>query len=103
MKPELVFLLCPGGSCTMLIRATTSAALIATVLLMPIRAQEKSVRPGVNDTFRDPDPKAFTERFEIESREVFAKRKEILEAGSLGGSQPAQPGRPRQRRRWAAQ
>lgn len=43
-------------------------------------AQEKSVRPGVNDSFRDPDPKAFTERFEIESREVFAKRKEILKA-----------------------
>ncbi len=67
----------------MLIRATTSAALLATVLLMPILAQEKSVRPGVNDTFRDPDPKAFTERFEIESREVFAKRKEILEAIKL--------------------
>ena len=46
-------------------------------------AQEMSVRPGVNDTFRDPDPKAFTERFEIESREVFAKRKEILEAIKL--------------------
>jgi SAM-dependent methyltransferase/predicted peroxiredoxin len=46
-------------------------------------AQEKSVRPGINDTFRDPDPKAFTERFEIESREVFAKRQEILEAIKL--------------------
>jgi SAM-dependent methyltransferase len=46
-------------------------------------AQEKSVRPGINNTFRDPDPKAFTERFEIESREVFAKRKEILEAIKL--------------------
>ena len=33
-----------------------------------IVAQEKSVRPGVNDTFRDPDPKAFTERFEIETK-----------------------------------
>ena len=64
----------------MLIRATTAALLLATVLLMPLCAQEKSVRAGVNDTFRDPDPKAFTERFEIESREVFAKRKEILEA-----------------------
>ncbi len=67
----------------MLIRATTSAALLATVLLMPLCAQEKSVRPGVNDTFREPDPKAFTERFEIESREVFAKRIEILEAIKL--------------------
>jgi hypothetical protein len=67
----------------MLIRATTFAAVLASVLLMPISAQEKSVRPGVNDTFRDPDPRAFTERFEIESREVFAKRKEILEAIKL--------------------
>ena len=46
-------------------------------------AQEQSVRPGVNDTFRDPDPKKFTERFEIESREVFAKRDEIVAAIGL--------------------
>ena len=55
--------------CLLLISATSFAV-----------AQDESVRPGVNDTFRDPDPKAFTERFEIESREVFAKRNEILEA-----------------------
>ncbi|MFN9234407.1 MAG: class I SAM-dependent methyltransferase [Planctomyces sp.] len=48
-----------------------------------LNAQEKSVRPGINDTFRDPDPKQFTERFEIESREVFAKRTEILNAIGL--------------------
>ena len=36
-------------------------------------AQGNSVRPGINDSFRDPAPKAFTERFEIESREVFSK------------------------------
>lgn len=46
-------------------------------------AQEQSVKPGINDTFRDPDPKQFTERFEIESREVFAKREEILKAIKL--------------------
>ncbi|MFN8710819.1 MAG: class I SAM-dependent methyltransferase [Planctomyces sp.] len=43
-------------------------------------AQEKSVKPGINDSFRDPDPKQFTERFEIESREVFAQREAILKA-----------------------
>ncbi|MFN9222230.1 MAG: class I SAM-dependent methyltransferase, partial [Planctomyces sp.] len=48
-----------------------------------LNAQEKIVRPGINDTFRDPDPKQFTERFEIESREVFAKRTEILKAIGL--------------------
>lgn len=43
-------------------------------------AQDKSVRPGVNDTFKDPDLKQFQERFETESREIYAKRKEILAA-----------------------
>lgn len=43
-------------------------------------AQEKSVKPGVNDSFRDPDVKAFIERFEVESREVFTRRKEIVAA-----------------------
>lgn len=60
--------------------------LIGLLLVLPgtlAFAQEKSVRPGINDTFRDPDPAAFTERFEIESREVFAKRKEIVEAIQL--------------------
>lgn len=43
-------------------------------------AQEKSVKPGINDSFRDPDPKEFLGRFEVESREVFSRRKEILAA-----------------------
>ena len=46
-------------------------------------AQEKSVKPGVNDLFRDPDPKEFQGKFEIESREVFARRKEIVAACQL--------------------
>lgn len=46
-------------------------------------AQEKSVRPGVNDTFRDPNVKEFIEKFEIESREVFAKREEIAKVLGL--------------------
>ena len=43
-------------------------------------AQEKSVKPGINDSFRDPDPKEFLGRFEVESREVFARRREIVAA-----------------------
>jgi intracellular sulfur oxidation DsrE/DsrF family protein/SAM-dependent methyltransferase len=43
-------------------------------------AQEKSVKPGINDSFRDPDVKEFIGRFEVESREVFARRKDILAA-----------------------
>lgn len=43
-------------------------------------AQEKSVKPGINDSFRNPNPREFVERFEIESREVFHHRQKILEA-----------------------
>src|SRR5438876_8729904 len=42
--------------------------------------QEKSVRPGINEPFKKPDVKHFTEVFETESREIFAKRKEIVAA-----------------------
>ena len=56
--------------------AVVGAAILASVGF----AQEQSVKPGINDAFRDPDVKQFTERFEVESREVFARRKEILEA-----------------------
>jgi len=50
-------------------------------------AQEKSVKPGINDSFRDPNPKEFLGRFEVESREVFARRKEIVAACQI---QPGQ-------------
>jgi ubiquinone/menaquinone biosynthesis C-methylase UbiE/intracellular sulfur oxidation DsrE/DsrF family protein len=43
-------------------------------------AQDKSVKPGVNEPFRSPDVSQFKERFETESREVFARRHEILSA-----------------------
>lgn len=48
-----------------------------------IVAQDKSVKPGINDSFRDPDPKVFEGRFEVESREVFARRQEIVAACEL--------------------
>lgn len=43
---------------------------------------EKSVRPGINDRFLDPNLNVdeWIGRFEVESREVFAARKEVLKA-----------------------
>jgi SAM-dependent methyltransferase/protein tyrosine phosphatase (PTP) superfamily phosphohydrolase (DUF442 family) len=43
---------------------------------------EESVRPGINDSFKDPelDPEDFIKRFEIESREVYSARMEVLKA-----------------------
>ena len=59
---------------------TALIAALLTLLACPAISQEKSVKPGVNDSFRDPKVWEYVERFEIESREVFSKRKEIVEA-----------------------
>ena len=48
-----------------------------------VRGQDKSVRPGINDPFKDPDLKKFLGAFEGESREIFAQRREIVGACRL--------------------
>jgi predicted methyltransferase len=55
------------------------------ILLIAISAsaQEKSVRPGINKDFENPDVKDFLAKFEGESREVAANRKEIVAACKL--------------------
>ncbi|MEO8498094.1 MAG: class I SAM-dependent methyltransferase, partial [Planctomycetota bacterium] len=56
-----------------------SIALVAADSL----AQEKSVNPDINKTFRKPDIGTFVERFEKEGREVYDHREEIIEACQL--------------------
>ncbi len=51
--------------------------------LGPISAQEKSVRPGINKPFENPDVKDFLKKFEGESREIAAHAKEIVAACKL--------------------
>lgn len=46
-------------------------------------AQETSVKPGINDTFENPDVGQFVERFEKEGREVYDQRERIVEACDL--------------------
>lgn len=46
----------------------------------PLQAQEKSVKPGINDSFETPDVPKFIERFEREGRDVFDHQQEILAA-----------------------
>ncbi len=69
---------------------------LAIILLMLIQivclidcciAQEKSVNPGINDAFANPDIKSFQEKFEVESREVFTSRNEILAACQIAEGQ----------------
>jgi ubiquinone/menaquinone biosynthesis C-methylase UbiE len=50
---------------------------------LAVAAQEKSVRPGINDPFKDPDVKEFQGKFEVESREVYTQRERIVAACKL--------------------
>ena len=72
---------------TPLFRMTaTWACAIMTLTLVTAQvatAQDKSVRPGINDSFQNPDVEQFKGRFEVESREVFAKRVEIVAASGV--------------------
>ena len=55
-------------------------AAVALALIFPALgyAQKESVRPGINDSFREPNVDLFVGRFEVESREVFARRERII-------------------------
>ena len=46
-------------------------------------AQDSSVKPGINDSFQDPNVDKFVARFEIESREVYKHRRDVVEACRL--------------------
>ncbi|MFO1064208.1 MAG: methyltransferase domain-containing protein [Pirellulales bacterium] len=63
--------LCCLACCCVLLIGIPAASVVA---------QDKSVKPGINDTFKDPKVDEFLGKFEIESREVFSKREKILAA-----------------------
>lgn len=48
--------------------------------LLSTTAQEKSVKPGINKQFENPNPKDWSQKLEGESREVAANTKEIVAA-----------------------
>jgi ubiquinone/menaquinone biosynthesis C-methylase UbiE/intracellular sulfur oxidation DsrE/DsrF family protein len=50
---------------------------------MGIFAQEQSVKPGINDSFKNPDVDDYLSKFEVESREIFAQRDEIVKRCSI--------------------
>ena len=57
------------------------AGTLALILVHPhaANAQKKSVNPGINKSFEDPNVGDFVERFEKEGREVYDKRNEVVE------------------------
>jgi predicted methyltransferase len=64
-------------------RRFLSTLALALVLCLPALGQDKSVRPGINKAFENPDVKEYVGKFEVESREVYAKRQEIVDACGL--------------------
>lgn len=66
-----------------MLRVFGLSVLVMTGLSLSGQAQEKSVKPGINKSFQDPDVESFLKRFEVESREVYANRKEVVKACKL--------------------
>lgn len=58
--------------------------LFAGLAILPgVEAQEKSVNPGINDSFQNPSVPNFVERFEKEGREVYDLREKVVSALNL--------------------
>lgn len=66
---------------------TASTALLTSTLPSisgpRLAAQEKSVKPGINDSFKNPDINKYLKTFEGESREIYAQRHKIVAVCSL--------------------
>lgn len=57
---------------------------VALLLIAPPAfAQEKSVKPGINDAFKNPDVEKYKGTFEGESREVYVHREQLIAACGL--------------------
>jgi ubiquinone/menaquinone biosynthesis C-methylase UbiE len=68
---------------TRLLRPAALAVFLATLAVGFSGAQDKSVRPGINDPFKDPDVAKYVNTFEVESREIYAEREKIVAACGL--------------------
>ncbi|MFI5382120.1 MAG: class I SAM-dependent methyltransferase [Tepidisphaerales bacterium] len=59
-------------------RLIFAALAIALVFVGRAPAQEQSVRPGVNDQYKNPNPGEWAAKWEAESREIYALREKIV-------------------------
>lgn len=62
---------------------TILATFLTLLSFNAISAQDKSVNPGINKAFDTPNVPEFMERFEIEGRDAFDHRKEVVAALGL--------------------
>jgi ubiquinone/menaquinone biosynthesis C-methylase UbiE len=56
------------------------AVVVFVLPLLSAPAQDKSVRPGINKSFENPDVKEYIQKFEDESREIATHVKDIVAA-----------------------
>jgi ubiquinone/menaquinone biosynthesis C-methylase UbiE len=64
-------------------RRAVAFAVLFSLIVLVARGQEKSVKPGINDPFKDPDVAKFVGTFEGESREIFTARDKVVAACDL--------------------
>jgi ubiquinone/menaquinone biosynthesis C-methylase UbiE/intracellular sulfur oxidation DsrE/DsrF family protein len=58
-------------------------SVVLLLVTLPAFAQEKSVKPGINDPFKNPDVEKYKGTFEGESREVYVQREKLVAACGL--------------------
>lgn len=58
-------------------------SVLFAVACAAVVAQERSVNPGINDPFKNPDVEKYAKTFEGESREVFVNRDKVVKALAL--------------------
>ena len=63
-----------------LLRLPLALGLFVLSLSAVAVGQDKSVKPGINDAFKNPDVKGYEGKFEVESREVYTQREKIVAA-----------------------
>ncbi len=77
------------GLYRLLVAAALASVMVGLTLVgaLPLRvslyAQEKSVKPGINDAFKNPDINKYLKTFEGESREIYQQRQKIVSVCGL--------------------
>src|SRR5262245_34602450 len=56
---------------------------VFALLTWSASSQEKSVRPDINVPFQNPDLPEYLKKFEVESREIYTQRNEIMKAAKF--------------------
>jgi len=76
-----------GAPAARIMRITRVSLAVMALVLVPLAAgasaQKESVRPGINDSFRDPDIERLIGRFERNGREIYDRRHAITGALQL--------------------